>query len=72
MAEKPKTYDPEYIRDISEKVYRNRLEDPSGGGKGAVDRMIAKDGDGGKKLRNRAMMYDQLTRTYLEVLGIKP
>lgn len=39
---------------------------------GNVDRMIAKDEDGGKKLRGRAGQYDPLTRAYLEVLGFKP
>lgn len=60
------------IRDISEKVYKLRLEQPSGGGPGAVKRMIEKDGDGGAKLRNRAGAYDQLTRLYLDVLGLEP
>lgn len=62
---------PEQIRDISEAVYCLRLEDASGGGKGAVERMIAKDGDDGEKLRNRAAAYDQLTRAYLKVLEVK-
>lgn len=34
-----------------------------------VRRMIEKDKDGGKMLRNRAASYDPLTRTYLKVLG---
>jgi hypothetical protein len=34
--------------------------------------MIAKDEDGGQKLRNRAGQYDPLTRAYLDVLGFKP
>lgn len=70
MAREPKpTFDPEYIRDISEKVYRIRLEQDCAGN---VDRMIAKDEDDGQKLRNRAGQYDPLTRAYLEVLGFKP
>lgn len=59
-------FDPEYIRDISEKVYRIEL------GPGGADRMVAKDKDGGKKLRNRAAFYDGVTRTYLKVLGFEP
>ena len=56
----------EWVRDISEAVYRDRL--------GADDtaRMIAKDGDTGQKLRNRAGGYDSLTRTYIAALGAKP
>jgi len=68
------TFDPEYIRDLSEKVYRIRLEQDCDGN---VDRMLSKDAqkdpaDGGKKLRNRAGQYDPLTRAYLDVLGFKP
>ena len=56
--------DPDSIRDISELVYRLRLEDDC---RGNVDRMLAKDNDGGKKLRARAASYDVLTRAYLKV-----
>lgn len=63
------TFDPEYIRDLSEKVYRIRLEQECPGN---ADRMIAKDEDQGQKLRNRAGQYDPLTRVYLDVLGFKP
>ena len=70
MTREPKpTFDPTYIRDISERVYRARLEQDSPGN---VARMIAKDEDGGEKLRNRASSYDPLTRAYLDVLGFKP
>ncbi len=64
--EKPPTFDLEYIRDLSEKVYRDQL--------GADDtaRMIAKDADCGFKLRNRAASYDALTRSYLKAMGIEP
>lgn len=64
--ERKPTFDPEYIRDLSEAVYREQL--------GADDtaRMIDKDGDGGKKLRARSGSYDSLTRSYLEALGIQP
>lgn len=66
------TYTPEQIRDISLKVYRLNLDHPSGGGKGAADRMVADDKDDGEKQRNRAAAYDKLTRLYLAVLGLDP
>lgn len=70
MAREPKaTFDPNYIRDISERTYRLRLEQDSPGN---VERMIVKDEDGGEKLRNRAGAYDVLTRAYLKVLGFEP
>lgn len=73
MTRAPKpTFDPNYIRDISEKIYRAKLDDASGGGPGASSRMIEKDGDEGQKLRNRAGQYDSLTRFYLDALGFKP
>lgn len=64
MTEKP-TFSPEYIRDISERVYRTRL------GADAAS-MIAKDKDNGEKLRSRAASYDPLTRAYLAALGVEP
>lgn len=71
---KPKTDDEkaetlrkaEEVRDISVEVYKLRLEDSSAG---AVDRMLAKDGDDGSKLRSRAASYDALTRAYMAVLS---
>lgn len=54
------------VRDISVEVYKRRLVD--GSGEGAVERMLAKDNDGGKMLRDRAWSYDVLTRAYLAVL----
>jgi hypothetical protein len=74
MPREPKpTFDPEYIRDLSEKVYRIRLEQEC---EGNVSRMLAKDAekdpaDNGKKLRNRAGQYDSITRAYLDVLGFQ-
>ncbi len=56
------------ITDISERVYRLRLEDDC---KGNVERMLAKDDDGGVKLRNRAKAYNPLTRAYLVALNIE-
>jgi len=55
--------DAERIRDISEKVYRIRL------GARDTQSMIAKDGDNGEKLRQRAGSYDVLTRAYLEAMA---
>lgn len=68
--ERKPTFDPSYIRDISESVYRIRLCQDSGGGADLL--MIANDKDNGEKLRNRAGSYDALTRTYLKVLGFEP
>jgi hypothetical protein len=70
--ERKPAFSSELIRDISERVYRIKLEDSSGGGSGAVQRMIDRDKDGGEKLRNRAGAYDPLTRAYLEALGFSP
>ena len=67
--ERKPSFDPEYIRDISERVYRLRLEQDCPGN---VDRMVKKDQDEGQKLRNRASSYDPLTRVYLKVLGFEP
>lgn len=72
VDDKKPTYDPELIRNISERVYRIRLEHSTGGGPGAVQRMLEKDADDGAKLRNRAAFYDGPTRAYLEVLGFTP
>lgn len=63
------TFDLAYIRDLSEQVYRMRLDQDC---EGNVERMIAKDEDSGEKLRNRAGAYDPLTRAYLKVLGFEP
>lgn len=67
--ERKPTFDPEYIRDLSEQAYRLRLDQDCPGN--AV-RMIEKDKDEGQKLRNRAGAYDPLTRAYLKVLGFEP
>lgn len=68
--ERKPTFDPEYIRDLSEKAYRACLNRDNG--EGSPERMIAKDGDNGEKLRKRAGAYDGLTRVYLKVLGFEP
>lgn len=67
--EREPTFDPEYIRDLSEKVYRVLLEKDC---EGNIARMIEKDEDNGEKLRNRAGFYDRLTRAYLQILGYTP
>ena len=59
-------YDPRFVRRVSVKVYRTRLDQESGAG--SADRMIAKDGDTGLKLSNRAGAYDSLTRVYLQAM----
>lgn len=51
------------VRDVSEAVYRMRL------GKDDVRRMLEKDGDGGVKLRERAEVYDSLTRDYMRAMA---
>lgn len=67
-AERKPTWDPEYVRDLSVLVYRQRLSD----GGGSPERMIEEDEDHGEKLRGRAASYDPLTRAYLKVLGFEP
>lgn len=67
-AKKKQEFDPQLVSDISEKVYRRRLNDECG--PGADTRMVANDEDDGKKLRGRARAYDPLTRTYMRVLGV--
>jgi hypothetical protein len=68
----PAIADLELITDLSVEVYKLRLEHSTGGGKGAVARMLEKDADDGKKLRGRAEAYNALTRAYLEVLSGHP
>jgi hypothetical protein len=67
--ERKPTFDPKYIRDVSEAVYRARLEAAC---PGDVEKMIKKDEDNGETLRNRAGQYDPLTRAYLKALGFEP
>jgi hypothetical protein len=64
--QKRPTYDPEIVRDISVAVYCDRL------GADATSRMLGKDADGGKKLRDRAGSYDPLTRAYFDAIGSLP
>lgn len=62
--ERPR-FSAEFIRDLSERVYRARIGD------GGV-RMQADDKDDGAKLRKRAEVLDPLSRLYLEALGLQP
>lgn len=79
-AEKPKvpTWNPEFIRDLSEKIYRKKLDSECGEGTAKMtddDIAAGKIGPDGKpkmSIRNRAAIYDKLSRLYLEELGFKP
>lgn len=67
----PPEFDPVLVRDISEAVYRQRVDD---GGHAKIknsQQMIEKDGDNGEKLRERASSYDKLTRCYLRAVKKK-
>ena len=75
MRDREPTHSPEFVRSISERVYRIALAQGAGGNDAAwklaeYDRMVEKDGDGGKRQSGRAGAYDTLTRTYLKVLNI--
>lgn len=69
---------PDQIRDISEAVYRKKLDAECGAGTAKqTDDDIANGvtTPGGKpkmSIRERAQSYDKITRVYLDVLGIKP
>ena len=65
--EREPTYSHDFVRDISEVIYREGLEKACSGD---VAKMIAKDGDNGEKLRVRAGFYDGLTHSYLKALDI--
>lgn len=71
----------EFVRSISEKVYRAELARSAGGidqawKAGEADRMIAKydakGEDGQARFSRNAGQYDHLTRAYLDALEIKP
>jgi hypothetical protein len=79
--EKVPTHSPEYIRSLSERLYRILLAEDAGGNDPAwraqaADRMIAKDNeagkDGQKLFSNRAGQYDRVVRHMLDILEIKP
>jgi hypothetical protein len=54
------SFDPELVRDISERVYRLELGDD--------DARLMVEKDGAEKLRRRAKQYDHLTRSYLKAI----
>ena len=64
---------PDQVRDISVEVYKKLLAMDAGGNDPAHrakewERMVAKDGDGGKKFRERASFYDRIVKIVLEVI----
>ena len=67
-------YDPEYVRDISERLYRKKLDAECGENTARMtDDDIANGvlGPNGKPkipIRERAAAYDKLTRLYLDEL----
>ena len=71
-------YEPEFVRKVSERLYRMALAADAGGKHNtewknkAADRMIEEDGDGGIKFSRRAGAYDHLTRMYLRILKYDP
>lgn len=76
-TEKPR-HSEEQVRDISERLYRKKLDFECGRGTAQqTDDDIANGvmGPNGKpkiSIRDRAGAYDKLTRLYLEELGIEP
>jgi hypothetical protein len=64
---RPPTWNPEFITDISEKVYRRKLDQECGSGTADMPRKA-----GSMSIRDRAKAYDRLTRMYLDELGFKP
>lgn len=78
---KSEKHSAEFVRGISEKIYRAELARNCGGNDpkwkaAAADRLIAKINDkgenGAEKFSRFAGQYDHLTRAYLEVLGLEP
>lgn len=60
-------YDADFVRDVSEQVYRVRL------GEKDLAQMIIEGGGGAageKRVRNNSASLDPLTRIYLDVLEI--
>lgn len=66
------------VRDISEKVYRSKLDAECGENTAKMtddDIAAGRMGPDGKprmSIRSRAAAYDKITRVYLDVLGIEP
>jgi hypothetical protein len=69
---------PEQIRDVSERIYRKKLDSECGDGTakmtddGIANGIMSPNGKPKISIRNRAGAYDRLTRLYLEELGIEP
>lgn len=80
MTEHKNTWDPEFISDVSERVYHLSLnrDNPIINGKTAVERMLERyreqgeEDPEGRLRRHGVHQYRNSTRTYLEVLGFKP
>lgn len=72
------TWNPEFIRDLSEKIYRKKLDTECGVGTAKMtDDFIANgvpspNGKPRMSIRDRAEAYDKLSRLYLDELGFKP
>lgn len=65
IAKREPEFDIETVRNLSLAVYKMRLEAAS---EGAVERMLKKDADDGKKMSGRAQAFDTLTRCYLRAM----
>jgi hypothetical protein len=61
-APKPMAYDDALLARLCERVYRARL------GRKDAERMIAEDGDDGKKLRRRSMAYAPIVKCTLDAM----
>lgn len=64
---KKASWNPEFIRDLSERVYRKKLDSECGDGTADMPRDPKK-----MSIRDRAGAYDKLPRLYLDELGFKP
>lgn len=61
-------HDPEHVRDISERIYRKKLDSECGAGTAKMTDDAIANGDKCMTIRARAAGYDKLTRLYLEEL----
>lgn len=69
MTDKEKTpsWNPDFITDISERIYRKQLDAECGAGTADKPRK-----PGAISIRDRAKQYDRMTRYYLAELGFTP
>lgn len=71
-------HSPEAVRDISERLYRRKLDTECGKGTAKMtdddiaNGVIGHDGKPKQSIRDRAGAYDKLTRLYLDVMEIEP